>query len=113
MFDGQPKELIVYETPTGAQPFAEWFQALRDRVGQARIRARLERLEQQGNPGDYKTVGGGVYELRIDTGPGYRVYLGLAGQRLVLLLWGGDKSTQARDVTQAQTYWRDYQQRQA
>jgi putative addiction module killer protein len=113
MFDGQPKELIIYETATGAQPFIEWLRGLRDRAGQARIRARLERLEQLGNPGDYKSVGTGVYELRIDFGPGYRVYLGLTGQQLVLLLCGGDKSTQARDVAQAQTYWRDYQQRQA
>lgn len=111
MFDGQPKEVIVYETSSGTEPFTEWLRALRDREAQTRIRARLNRLETQGNLGDYKSVGTGIYELRIDHGPGYRVYCAFAGQRVVLLLCGGDKSTQQRDVERAQEFWLDYQRR--
>ncbi len=110
MFDGQPKEIIVYETAAGLRPFAEWLAGLRDREAQTRIEKRLYRL-RGGNPGDYKTVGLGVYELRIDFGPGYRLYFAFAGARIVLLLCGGAKNTQAADIKQAQHCWQEYQQR--
>ncbi len=110
MFDGQPREIIIYQTADGAEPFNEWLMKLRDAEALGRIEKRLNRL-LRGNPGDYKAVGNGVYELRIDYGPGYRLYCALLGQRLVLLLCGGDKRTQTADIKLASKYWRDYQQR--
>lgn len=110
MFDGQPKEVIIYETNDGRRPLDEWRANLRDAGVLARIEKRLNRL-LRGNPGDYKTVGGGVYELRIDYGPGYRLYFAFAGQRLVLLLCGGSNATQGADIEKAHTYWEDYQKR--
>ena len=80
--------------------FASWLDGLRDLQGRARIQARLARLAA-GNTGDVKPVGGGVSELRIDYGPGYRVYYTLRGSELVILLAGGDKKTQATDIKTA------------
>lgn len=104
----QPKEIEYYQTQEGATPFRGWFAALKDRAGQMRIDARLARL-RSGNLGDVKAVGGGVSELRIDYGPGYRVYIAMVGDTLVVLLCGGDKRTQAADIKQAKKYWADYQ----
>lgn len=106
----QPKEIEYYQTREGAIPFREWFAALKDRAAQMRIDARLVRL-RSGNLGDVKAVGGGLSELRIDYGPGYRVYIGMVGNTLVLLLCGGDKRTQAADIKRAKKYWDDYQKR--
>jgi len=80
--------------------YAQWFDSLRDRQARARIDARIRRLSL-GNPGDVKPVGEGVSELRIDYGPGYRVYFVQRGQSLVVLLAGGDKRTQDRDIVTA------------
>src|SRR5437016_8075604 len=80
--------------------FAAWFAALRDREARARITVRLRRLSL-GNPGDVKPVGGGVSEMRIDYGRGYRVYFVRRGDVLVILLCGGDKRTQERDIARA------------
>ncbi len=80
---------------------------LKDRAAGARIRARLARL-RLGNFGDTNTLGGGLHELRIDHGPGYRVYFGRAGDRVVLLLCGGTKRNQSRDIVQAKAYWSNY-----
>ena len=80
--------------------YAKWFDRLRDREARARINARIRRLSL-GNPGDAKPVGEGVSELRIDYGPGYRVYFVQRGQTLVVLLAGGEKSTQSRDIKTA------------
>lgn len=77
--------------------YADWFKDLRDRVAQARINVRIRRLSL-GNPGDVKPVGEGVSELRIDHGPGYRVYFVQRGQTLIVLLAGGDKRTQDQDI---------------
>ena len=77
--------------------FARWLDGLRDLQGRARIQARIERLAM-GNPGDVKPVGEGVSELRINQGPGYRVYFKWRGREVVILLAGGDKSTQAKDI---------------
>jgi putative addiction module killer protein len=80
--------------------FARWFAGLRDSQARRRIQARIDRLEI-GNPGDAKPVGDGVSEMRIDYGPGYRVYFVQRGTKLVILLAGGDKRTQPRDIAVA------------
>ena len=77
--------------------YAEWIDTLKDQVGRARILMRVERLIA-GNPGQYRNLTDGVSELKVDLGPGYRVYYSLRGTRLLLLLVGGDKSTQQKDV---------------
>jgi putative addiction module killer protein len=82
--------------------FKVWFEKLRDLRARARIQARIDRLSL-GNPGDVRPVGSGVSELRIDYGPGYRVYFVQRGENLIVLLVGGKKDTQARDVAQAIT----------
>jgi len=80
--------------------FAQWMDALRDLQARASIQARIERLTA-GNPGDVEPVGEGVSELRINYGPGYRVYFKKRGQELIILLAGGDKATQAKDIKAA------------
>ena len=80
--------------------FAKWIDSLQDIRGRARIQARIERLAM-GNPGDVKSVGEGVSEMRIDHGPGYRVYYLRHERSVIILLAGGDKSTQARDIKTA------------
>jgi len=80
--------------------FSEWLDGLRDRTAVIKIAARIDRLAH-GNPGDVQPVGAGISELRINYGPGYRVYFKRRGQMLVVLLCGGDKSTQARDIVLA------------
>jgi len=81
--------------------FDDWLRALQDRKGRARILARLESV-QLGNLGDVRSVGAGVREMRIHFGPGYRIYFAQKGKIVLLLLCGGDKSTQARDIAKAQ-----------
>ena len=80
--------------------FAQWLQDLRDLRGRAKVQVRIERLIG-GNPGDVRPVGSGVSELRIDYGPGYRVYYQQKDSRLIILLAGGDKSSQVRDIEEA------------
>jgi putative addiction module killer protein len=82
--------------------FMEWLQALGDRQGRAKIIVRLDRLEQ-GNPGNSRSVGEGIFELKIDFGPGYRVYYVQRGEVLIVILCGGDKSTQSKDIQRAKT----------
>ena len=89
--------------------YAEWFSNLRDRTARVRIDIRIRRLSL-GNPGDVKPVGEGVSELRVDHGPGYRVYFVQKADVFVVLLAGGDKSTQDRDVRQAKALARDLQE---
>ena len=83
------------------EEYSSWFERLRDRQARARILARIRRLSL-GNPGDVEPVGEGVSELKIDYGPGYRVYFKHRGKTLVVLLAGGDKKTQKRDIKKAQ-----------
>jgi putative addiction module killer protein len=103
-------EVRHYLTASGADPFAEWFKALADRQAQARIQRRLDRLER-GLLGDVEFCGEGVWELRIDWGPGYRVYYARSGRQVILLLLGGDKRKQDADIKQAKEHWHDYQKR--
>lgn len=103
-------EIRIYTDAAGRAPFEEWLIALKDVQGRARIRARIARL-QAGNFGDCKPLRDGVQELRIDHGPGYRVYLSRQGPVLVLLLCGSDKSDQDRTIKQALSYLADWKQR--
>jgi putative addiction module killer protein len=103
-------EVREYQTAEGKTPLAAWLEGLRDGVTRGRIVARLDRLKA-GLFGDWKSVGSGVCELRIDHGPGYRVYYGQEGKTLILLLCGGDKSTQVKDIETAHAYWKDYKAR--
>ena len=104
------RELREFLTETGKNPFRDWLVGLRDIQARARIRVRLNRV-RLGNLGDCKSVGEGVHEMRLDFGPGYRMYLGLDGDVLVVLLCGGDKRTQSRDVETAKKYWESYRWR--
>ena len=108
--DATPKELLIYVTEEGREPFNEWLTSLRDHRARAKIRVRLDR-GSLGNFGDCHGVGDGVQELRIDYGPGYRVYFGQEGTTIVVLLCGGDKSTQTNDIETAQRYWSGYRRR--
>ena len=102
-----PKEVLAYQTREGKIPFNEWLDDLVDRRVVARIFARLARV-RQGNLGDCRGVGEGVSDLRVDYGPGYRVYFAQKGQTLVILFCGDDKRTQERDIQRAKQYWQDY-----
>ncbi len=89
--------------------FEDWLRGLKDGQGKARVLARIRRLSL-GSTGDMKSVGKGVYELRIHTGPGYRVYLTMRGQEVVILLTGGDKGSQSRDIEAARALAKQYQE---
>lgn len=95
-------------TSDGKAPFSQWLDSLKDRKARAIIKCRLDRVDE-GNFGDCKSVGGSVFELRVDYGSGYRVYFGQVGLTVVLLLLGGDKSTQEQDIKRAKAYWADYE----
>jgi putative addiction module killer protein len=102
-----PKRLVNYRTPSGREPFSEWIDSLKDVSIKARMGRRLNRVAR-GNLGKHRPVGQGVLELKEDFGPGYRLYLGLDGAVLVILLCGGDKGSQAKDILRAQAYWGDH-----
>jgi putative addiction module killer protein len=102
-----PKEVVAFRTNDGRTPFEDWLDDLDDKTAMARILARLARV-RQGNLGDCKSVGDGVSELRVDYGPGYRVYFGQDGPTVVVLLCGGNKRTQDRDIRQAKQFWLTY-----
>ena len=102
-----PKEVIIYANEDGTEPYSDWISMLKDKQNIKRIQTRLLRLEQ-GNYGDYKSLKDGVLELRLMFGSGYRVYFGEDGDKLVVLLVGGDKSTQAQDIEKAKIYWKEY-----
>jgi putative addiction module killer protein len=102
-------ELEFYESMNGRQIVKEWLELLDNKI-RARVMARLNRL-RSGNFGDLKRIGEGIEELRFDFGPGYRIYIGRVGKKLVILLNGGDKSTQQKDIKKAYEYWVDYRRR--
>ena len=103
-------EIRRYVTRTGKDVFGDWLSRLADTQAKARILVRIDRLAV-GNFGDTKHLRGGVSELRIDWGPGYRVYYALVGRTCVLLLCGGDKRKQSTDIQRAIEYLRDYHER--
>ena len=103
-------ELREYLTVNGRSPFGEWLSSLKEPKIRARIRVRLDRVSL-GHFGDCKRLGGGIQELRLDIGPGYRIYFGQEGNRIIMLLCGGDKSTQRTDIIRARAFWADYNRR--
>lgn len=102
-------DIKIYRDKSGNEPFEDWLSSIRDKRTLARIDNRLKRV-RLGNLGDHRSVGEGVFELRLDFGPGYRIYFGRIGNEVILLLTGGDKSSQARDIAKAKQYWKDYKE---
>ena len=99
-------DIRYYVAASGEEPFAEWFAEL-DAAAGARIVRALARMEQ-GNLSNVKSVGEGVLEYRIEFGPGYRIYFGRDGDTIIILLTGGTKKRQQRDIDAARAYWQDY-----
>jgi putative addiction module killer protein len=105
-----PFELEYYLSATGKIPFKEWLEGLRDVSARANIRVRLDRV-RLGNLGNNRAVGEGVRELKVDYGPGYRIYFAQECTNIILLLLGGDKSSQEEDIETAKEYWNDHKRR--
>lgn len=99
--------ILYYEANDGKTPFLDWLNSLKDMRARAIVRARLVRI-QLGNFGDCKSIGGGVFEFRIAHGPGYRIYFGRDSNTIVILLCGGDKSSQSKDITKAKLLWKEH-----
>lgn len=98
------KQIRIYKTKDGEEPYTKWLDSIKDKVTRARIRRRVDRL-CLGNEGDHKHVGDGVFELRMQFSSGYRVYYAKEANITYILLLGGDKKTQSNDIKLAQTYW--------
>jgi putative addiction module killer protein len=105
----QQFKILEYLTEEGTSPFAAWYDSLESKAA-TKVLVRLERLEQ-GNTSNVKSVGSGVHECRIDYGPGYRIYFAYDGEKLVILLAGGTKKRQQRDIDNAKQRWSNYKQR--
>ncbi len=103
-------EIRHYLTATGRDPYQEWLDKLKDLMGRIAIQRRVDRVAE-GNFGDHKPLQEGVSELRIDLGPGYRVYYAMESATIVLLLCGGIKRPQEADINRATRYWGEYQRR--
>ncbi|MBX2989267.1 MAG: type II toxin-antitoxin system RelE/ParE family toxin [Bdellovibrionaceae bacterium] len=102
--------LVLFQYANGLCPYQKWFDGLKDLRTQAIIDARITRI-RQGLLGDHRSVGKGVFEFRIDWGPGYRIYFAQEGKSLVLLLGGGDKKSQLQDIRSAKEAWLWHQRR--
>ena len=98
-----PRKITYYKDPRGRSPFLEWLEKLSDRVGRAKIKIRMDRLER-GNLGDCRSVGQGIYEIKIHEGPGYRVYFGFLDPKIIVIFCGGSKQTQKKDIEKAKQY---------
>lgn len=105
-------QITDYLTEGGRDPLKDWLASLADRQARARVLVRVQRMAA-GNFGDCKPIANGVWELRIDHGPGYRVYYARAGEKLLLLLIGGDKRKQQADIDTALAYWNEWNRRNA
>ena len=103
-------EVLIYVTRNGKSPFQTWLENLKDKKGRYLIKTRIDRLEN-GHFGDCKSLSEEISELRVKFGPGYRVYFGKEDDRIILLLCGGDKSSQKNDILKAKRYWKDYKER--
>lgn len=102
--------ILHYRTVEGRFPYRDWIRSIADKKARAAVLARVDRLAF-GAFGDWKNTGEGVFELRVHLGPGYRVYFGRQGSKVVILLCGGDKRSQNSDIKQARKYWKDYETR--
>ena len=105
--ENQEREVKILALPNGDKPYSEWFASLRDSEARIRIRARVNRA-RAGNFGDHKFFSGGVGELRIDHGPGYRVYFAVYQGAVIILIGGGNKTTQDEDIAAAMNLWEQY-----
>jgi|SRR5712692_5073173 len=103
-------EIRHYLTAAGRDPYQEWLDKLKDLTGRVAIQRRVDRVAT-GNFGEHKALQEGVWELKMDIGPGYRVYYAMESATIVLLLCGGVKRTQTADIEKAVRYWHDYRQR--
>lgn len=103
-----PRVVIEYEDASGKSLFGRYLEKLRDQDAKSKILTRIRRIETQGNFGDNKPVGENVRELRIHSGPGYRVYYGQDGEEVVVLLCAGDKDSQGSSISIAKSCWKDY-----
>lgn len=101
------QDVQEYVTTEGKNPLREWLLGLRDESVVIAVKKRIDRL-YFGNLGDHKALGGGLFELRVHYGAGYRIYFGRKGMQIVILLCGGDKRTQLWDIQKAKIYWKDY-----
>lgn len=101
------REIIYFADANGKEPYSEWLKTLRDAQTRQRIIRRIDRMEA-GNYGDFKALKNGLFELRLFFGSGYRIYFGEDGDTVVVLLCGGDKSTQDKDIDAARDYWKEY-----
>lgn len=110
MCDAQPRTIDTYQLPNGTDPFTEWFNSIRNTRAKQRIRARLQSIKL-GNLGEHRFIGDSVWELKIDEGKDYRIYNAQVDQTIILLLCGGDKSSQNRDIGLAINYWTEYKER--
>jgi putative addiction module killer protein len=105
-----PYTIEYYLTETGEKPFRIWLEGLKDTTARNKIRIRLDRV-RLGNLGNNRSVGEGVFELKVECGPGYRLYYAIEKKTVVLLLLGGEKSSQSRDIALAKMYWQDQKRR--
>ncbi len=103
-------EIEFYQTPSGHNPFDDWFESIQEMHTRSKILTRLDRLKL-GNFGDCKSLGEGIAELRIHYGPGIRIYYSKIGNKVILLLCGGNKRSQSKDIDKAKEYLREYQSR--
>jgi putative addiction module killer protein len=107
MLFNKSKNIIIYETIKGERPFAEWFLSFKDRRIKDRITKRIDRVKL-GNYGDYKKISEFIFELRLNFGKGYRIYFAEDEGNIVLLLCGGDKTSQKKDIKKSLEYWSEY-----
>ena len=102
-------KIIVYADSAGKEPYTKWFFSIKEMEIRVRIQKRILRAENE-NLGEVKALKKGIAEMKLDFGPGYRVYYGISGNYLLLLL-GGDKKTQQKDINKALEYWKDYEEK--
>lgn len=101
------RSIKVLQLADGKEPFSEWIDSL-DKISQARVYSYIDRVVAGGGRKNVRSLGSGVYEIKVDYGPGYRIYFGEDGNTVILILLGGNKKSQAKDIELAKDYWRKY-----